>query len=219
MGLMCKATPQDYLRLLLQLMPHGYAWQWNEHSAGRHLLAGFAEEFARFHGFVCQVVEQAISRFKSENYGWSCTDYQNLLLEKFGIETKVSDWQMNVPTVDTADCESVLWGDRFTYFIIITVPDVSAIPQDVKDYLNTYKQSHTAICWRNEPSWEERWDIKASTVDNTTCTSPLYEQDFHAIQINRHPSFAFAELMQYLELSHTKTHTRYYENREPLCTL
>lgn len=222
----CQSSPPRYLRLLLQLLPPGLAWQWGERSAGRHLLAAIAEEFHRAHQFFCQLIVASIERFESEHQGWSCADYERLLVTKFGIDATVTDHVCDPLSVDNADADSLVYGERFVYLIEITVDalDSAFIPhtqidqaqpasdlyerdwqvrtlsagqQQAADYLEAYKQSHTVFCWRDRSiGHETAYDIDAITVDNADAASALYEQAYNKLLLWVHPSWKQHEFSQ-----------------------
>ena len=143
----CEKSSNDYLRMLMQLLPPGYAWQWSPTSAGRHLLAAWADELARVNTHFCELANEGIERFVGEMPGWSKPNYEWLLSDKFGINAEVTDG-IEPFTCESA-CTDYLLEESIRYVFIFTVDDVSAVPQSAYDYLNQYKQSHTDYLFRD----------------------------------------------------------------------
>lgn len=137
----------DYLRALLLLLPSGYAWKWGTNSVGRRYLVIVAEELNRLHVLLELIVNYSISRFVSNQRGWSANDYEQLLLDQFGITATVSDGLQ--PFSCESSCEDNLLDDRIAYVYVITVDDVSTIPNSVYAFLKRYQQSHTHFHFRD----------------------------------------------------------------------
>lgn len=153
MAVSCDKHSADYLRLLMQLLPPGYAWQWSPSSVGRHLLAAWADELARVHQHFCTLVDHGIRRFAGNLSGWSAEDYERLLAG-FGIEAQVSDGLM--PFSCESGCTDYLLEESIRYVIVFTVEDARAISQEVHDHLALYKQSHTHYLFRDRSLSVER---------------------------------------------------------------
>lgn len=193
----CNKTAMNYLRLMMQLLPHGLAWQWGERSAGRHLLAAIAVEFQRVHAFFCAIATYSIERFSDDNYGWSFADYERLLLNKFNVVATVSDHACDPLNVDSSMVDSLVYGHDFVYLIEITVDDLAVITPEIKAYLEEYKQSHTVFCYRDRQlAHSVAWDTDALTVDNAAAGSELYHEDYHRIHVSAHESWPTHELNQ-----------------------
>ena len=138
----CEITQPHYLRALLQLLPRGYAWEWDENSAGRGVLAAMATELHRAHETLCGIANYNIERFAEVPQGWSAPDYERLLLTKFGITATVFD------SITLFGCESpcdsaAVFDPRIAYVFVIAVDDVALITPVVLSALREYKQSHT----------------------------------------------------------------------------
>ncbi len=207
----CRSSSPLYLRLLLQLLPPGFAWNWHERSVGRHVLAAFAEEFHRAHAFFCELTQWGVERFKAEYRGWSFDDYEQLLLDKFGVKATVSDQVCYPLHVDNATADSLIYGDRLVYLIEITVDQLKSVETDVNNikgylsslsddqslaatYLQTYKQSHTDFCWRDRTiKHDVAYDNEALTVDNANASAWLFEESYHKIVLWLHPSWKESE--------------------------
>lgn len=141
MSNLCDLTQNDYLRALLQLLPRGYAWDWDETSTGRHILAVIGNELHRYHTLLCQLANYNIDRFIVGNQGWSAPDYERLLLTKFGIQSTVTDGLL--PYSCESLCVDPLLDERIIYVYVITMGDVGGVPVSVLSYLREYQQSHT----------------------------------------------------------------------------
>ncbi len=141
MSELCNITQPHYLRAMLQLLPRGYVWEWDENSAGRRVLAIIASELHRYHTLLCQLANYNIDRFIVGNQGWSAPDYERLLLAKFGIIATVTDGL--TPFNCESSCEDPLLDERIVYVYVITVDDVNAVTPAIRDYLRQYQQSHT----------------------------------------------------------------------------
>jgi uncharacterized protein YmfQ (DUF2313 family) len=188
----CQKTWKDYLRLETQLLPPGYAWDWSPASVGKHLLAAYADEFARVHNHLCELADAGIARFSVGVTGWSAPDYERLL-DKFGVTATVSDGLH--PMTCESECTAQLLDERIVYVFVITVDDLSAITPTIRDYLNQYRQSHTAFHVRDRHAelrvvcdYPGAHVGTESTVllyhaDAMTCASncaaPLYERVWH----------------------------------------
>jgi hypothetical protein len=185
----CRKTWKDYLRLETQLLPPGYAWDWSPYSVGKHLLAAYADEFARVHNHLCELADAGIARFSGEITGWSAPDYERLLLSKFGITAAVAD-----DAFCRAECGASigvsLYGDRYSYVFTITIDDATVITPAVIDYLRKYKQAHTALHIRERQlRWHTEYDINALDVSNAACGSELYTHDYHGIVVEADETF------------------------------
>jgi uncharacterized protein YmfQ (DUF2313 family) len=190
----CKRTWQDYLRLQLQLLPPGYAWDWSATSVGRHLLAAFADEFARIHHYLCDLADAGIARFAGDITGWSAPDYERLLKNNFGIDAVVTDGLQ--PFNCESSCEDALLDERIVYVYVITVDDFSVITASVLAYLRDYQQSHTYYHIRDRRIFASTdYDLIAFNAESE-CDDPLYERDFHALTLYADWSWQAAELKQ-----------------------
>lgn len=143
----CTRDANEYLRLLLQLMPPGYAWQWSPSSVGRHLLAAWSDELTRVNDFFCSLVEDGISRFVGEMTGWLASDYEQRLSEKFNLVAAVSDGLS--PFSCESSCIDPLLDERIIYVYTITVDSVSDVSAAVISDLKHYQQSHTHFHFRD----------------------------------------------------------------------
>lgn len=138
----------DYFRALRQLLPSGFAWQWPIESIGSRCLTVIACELQRLHVLLESIATYNIERWSGNFQGWTAADYQNLLLEKFGIQATVTDG-IAVTSCESS-CEDFLLEDRISYVYVVTVDDVSAIPSAVYVYLKQYQQSHTHFHFRDK---------------------------------------------------------------------
>ncbi len=154
MAVSCEKDNASYLRQLMQLLPPGYAWQWSPVSAGRHLLAAWADELARVHAYFCSLVGYGITRFAGELSGWSAPDYERLMMDQFNLSATVTDGLL--PFTCESACTDYMLEETIRYIIVFTVDDVSAVPQAVYDYLDRYKQSHTHYMFRDRSLSVER---------------------------------------------------------------
>lgn len=181
MSELCNITQPHYLRALLQLLPTGYAWEWDENSAGRRVLAVVASELHRVHELLCRIANYNIERFAVGNTGWSAPDYERLLLDKFGIRATVTD---GLTAFDCeSPCDAPLFDERVVYVYLITVDDVSAVPPAVLDYLREYQQSHTHFYLRdNRLTAQTLYDHAAYTCESP-CDAPLYLRDWHGVEL------------------------------------
>lgn len=169
------------MRLQMQMLPPGYAWDWSPASVGKHLLAAYADEFARVHTHLCQLAEAGIERFAGEITGWSAPDYERLLLDKFGIAAVVSDGLE--PFTCESPCDAPLFDGRIVYAYIVTVDDVSAVPDSVLAYLREYQQSHTHYYLRDRHlAARPLYDFQAFTCESA-CDAPLYGRDWHGVEL------------------------------------
>ena len=212
MALSVAKTSNDYLRMLLQLLPPGYAWEWSPISAGRHLLAAWADELARVHTYFCSLATDGILRFLGDVPGWSAPDYERLMVDKFGITAEVTDGLL--PFTCESACTDYLLDESIRYVIVFTVDDASAIPQSVYDYLDSYKQSHTHYLFRDRSLSVERviaidsmhlGEEEQQTTDGTVvingmhCESLLYERALPVDRLICHWSFSNAEIQQFAD--------------------
>lgn len=177
----CDITQPHYLRALLQLLPRGYAWEWDENSAGRRVLAVMATELHRAHETLCEIANYNIERFAEAPQGWSAPDYERLLLNKFGINATVTDGLE--PFTCESSCENPLLDERSVYVYVVTVDNVADVPSNVLAYLREYQQSHTHYHLRDRRiSASTDYDVEAFTAESE-CDDPLYERDFHAMTL------------------------------------
>lgn len=140
MALNCNKESNQYLRMLMQLLPPGYAWQWSPSSVGRHLLAAWSDELARVHNDFCQIGKEGVQRFAGEISGWSASDYEALLLNSFDITATVTPYTL------ADDQHLSISSDKKRFWFVIepaTDEDLDRLDQVVRDYLSEYKQSHT----------------------------------------------------------------------------
>ena len=140
MALTCNKEGQHYLRLLMQLLPPGYAWEWSPSSTGRHLLAAWSDELARVHNHFCEVGRACVQRFAGDISGWSAGDYEALLLNEFEITATVT------PYTHADDPHLSISPDKKRFWFVIEPAsdmDLDRLDQLVRDYLHEYKQSHT----------------------------------------------------------------------------
>lgn len=192
MAVSCEKTWNDYLRLQTQLLPPGYAWDWSPSSVGKHLLAAFADEFARVHNDLCQLADAGIAQFAGEITGWSAPDYERLLSEKFGISAVVTDGL--TPFDCESSCESPLLDERIVYTYIVTVDNAADVPATVLAYLREYQQSHTHYYLRDRRiNAETLYDVLAFDCESE-CNAPLYERDWHGIRVYADPTYRNDEL-------------------------
>jgi uncharacterized protein YmfQ (DUF2313 family) len=188
----CQKTWKDYLRLQTQLLPPGYAWDWSPSSVGKHLLAAYADEFARVHNHLCELAEAGIARFSGEITGWSAPDYERLLSDKFGITATVTDGLS--PYTCESSCEHPLLDERIVYAYIITVDNVADVTATARDYLHQYQQSHTHYHVRDRQiTATTDYDHAAFTCESA-CESALYERDWHAMTYRCDWSYTFDQI-------------------------
>lgn len=191
MALSCDRTWKDYLRVLVQLLPPGYAWEWGADSVGRHFLASISDELARVHQFYCNVVQWGISQFTSEITGWSAPEYELLLLNRFGIEAVVSDGLQ--PTDCEMSCESPLLDEYAPFVFLITVDDLSVFTDEVIAYLNSYKQSHTVFHLRDRAVNLVTLADVAATDCEDPCDIALYEKPYHLVELQADWTWRFED--------------------------
>lgn len=187
----CEITDGDYLKSLLQLLPYGYAWDWDEHSAGRRLLMVIARELKRLHELLCDISTFNIDRFAGSVTGWSAPEYEALLLQRFGIVADVSDGLL--PTSCESHCEAPLLDEGIVFVFVITVDDLSVVTDEVRAYLREYQQSHTHFHFRDRTVQLTTEGIPATTLGTeetrilfaataahaeSSCQSALYERDW-----------------------------------------
>lgn len=175
----CNRTWKDYLRLMLQLLPPGYAWEWGASSVGRHLLAAFSVEFERLHQFLCQIADTSITNLAGEMSGWSAPEYENLLKTKFDIDAVVTDGLQ--PMTCESACTAPLLDSSIVFFFLITVDDVSLVSDEVRQYLKQYKQAHTDFHVRDR-NVQKINEVYAVMTCESDCEDPLYEQGFSFIR-------------------------------------
>lgn len=189
---LCSLTRHDYLRALLQLLPRGYAWDWKEASAGRHVLAVVADELHRYHTLLCGIANYNIERFVGGNQGWSAPDYERLLKNNFGIDAVVTDGLQ--PFNCESSCEDALLDERIVYAYVITVDDFSAITPSVLAYLRDYQQSHTYYHIRDHRIFASTdYDLIAFNAESE-CDDPLYERAWHALTYRCDWSWSFSDI-------------------------
>lgn len=191
----CQITDQDYLRALLQLLPRGYAWDWDEHSAGRRLFMVVARELKRVHDLLCAIANYNVNRFAGTVTGWSAPEYEALLLDRFGIEAQVSDGL--IPTSCESHCEAPLLDEHIVFVFVITVDDLSVVTDEVRAYLREYQQAHTHFHFRDRNVQLTTDGIPATTLGTETteitfaataahaessCETALYERDWRIEQ-------------------------------------
>ncbi|OQX10874.1 MAG: hypothetical protein BWK73_19140 [Thiothrix lacustris] len=188
----CGITQPHYIRSLLQLLPRGYAWEWDENSAGRRVLAIAASELHRAHETLCGIADYNIERFAGGVTGWSAPDYERLLLYKFGLAAVVTDGLE--PFTCESSCESALLDERIVYAYVVTVDNAAAVPDTVLQYLRQYQQSHTHYYLRDRRiSAETLYDVLAFDCESE-CNAPLYERDWHGIRVYADPTYSNHEL-------------------------
>jgi uncharacterized protein YmfQ (DUF2313 family) len=188
----CRKTWNDYLRLETQLLPPGYAWDWSPSSVGKHLLAAYADEFARVHNHLCELADAGIARFSGEITGWSAPDYERLLLDKFGITAVVSDGLE--PYTCESSCEAPLLDERIVYAYIVTVDNVADVPDTALTYLREYQQSHTHHFLRdNQLTASTRYDYAAFDCESA-CDAAVYDRDWHGVELYADGTYPTHEL-------------------------
>lgn len=189
---LCQITQPHYLRALLQLLPIGYAWEWDENSAGRRVLAVVSSELHRVHELLCRIANYNIERFAVGNTGWSAPDYERLLSDKFGITATVTDG-LDHYTCESS-CEAPLLDERIVYAYIVTVDNVADVPDSALTYLREYQQSHTHYHLRDRQiTATTDYDHAAFTCESA-CDAPLYERDYNAMTYRCDWSYTFDEI-------------------------
>ena len=136
MNELCNITQPHYLRALLQLLPRGYAWEWDDNSAGRRVLAIVSSELHRVHELLCSIARYNIDRFALGVTGWSAPDYERLLTDKFGVA---------VPFVrDNDHYPYPLLAADYRNKYVFRIRSQSPVTPAAQVYLRAYAQSHTA---------------------------------------------------------------------------
>lgn len=197
-----------YTALLLSLMPRGVIWQRMGCSSWfKQLLEAFAEEYARFHVWLVLFIESTIKNHAREPHGWSCTDYENLLKTKFGVDAEVTDNQCIPLHTDSIYAGSYVYSRPYQYLITISVNDISVLTDEIKNYLETYKQSHTAFCFREYPHWRTDLDVQQLNVDNFNVGSPIYAKDWHIVTLLAHTSWNVFDIARITPLNDKRDYT------------
>ena len=218
---------QRYANAIEQLLPQGWAWQrrgCDDSLLGRVVRAE-SEELARYHVWLEQSVKAAIERFESLPQGWSASDYERLLRDKFGISATV------LPTTDPADPHMPDVDPRHVYRFVLELleeAEYAKLAVDVRQYLRQYKQSHTDF-WVKGPSQAfdvpTYWDTAAVLVGHGRpgmtlageCHRPVSET-----HLATHGQFARHEPITFDGLSHrpvSETHIATHGSCAPELTV
>lgn len=176
----CQVGADAYRRKLRLLLRTGDVWEMPRGGAFDQLLLAMAEEYSRYHAHICQQTGDAQGLI-SPLPGWSALDYERLLLERFGITAVVTDG-LSAFTCESA-CDAPIFNESIVYAYVITVDDVSTVPESVLEYLREYQQSHTHFYLRDRQlSASTLYDVAAFDCESP-CDAPLYERDWHGVEL------------------------------------
>lgn len=172
------ANATAYAALLKLLLRRGQAWDIPAGGTFDRLLVALAQEFDRLHIAACELLDTPVIEPVP---GWSAPDYERLLLNKFGIAATVSD---GLTAFDCeSPCDEPLFDERIVYAYVITVDDVSDVPELVLEYLREYQQSHTHYYLRdNQVTARLLYDYTAFDCESP-CDAPLYLRDWHGVEL------------------------------------